>query len=222
MTARPAPSPASAPAAELDDVDRAADYLAAALGGTVLDPAERGADPAAVALAGWNRAVYSRAEVTAVWCVGAEFPACRARWLLDAIDDGRPVQWVAAYPRRRGQPWRAATAPTRDQLAAWAEPCPVLPWWWAPPGPAHPRGVCDCIERGPLHPRTPEPPAAAARVPAPAGAPAWTVHGHAVDLRGGVLTVDGRQVAAGVTLTDVTIYARRLFVGGQPVADLAA
>jgi hypothetical protein len=38
----------------------------------------------------------------------------------------------------------------------------------------------------------------------------------------GVLTVDGREVAREVDPAKVTVYARRLYVSGRPVADLAA
>jgi len=215
-------SPASAAP---DELDRAAAYLADRLGGTVIDPERERAGRAAAAkmLAGWNRSAYARAaEVTAVWVPGATFPACRARWLLTALDAGQAVSWMAAYPRRRRDPWRPATAPTREQLAAWAEPCPVLPWWWAPPGPAHPGGVCDCAERA----ARPAPRSAPGPAPVPppvhpetAG---WTVLGHTLDLSDRVLRIDGRQVADDVSPADIVIYARRLYVGGRPVANLAA
>jgi hypothetical protein len=65
---------------------------------------------------------------------------------------------------------------------------------------------------GPGGPQAPEPDRAA-----------WTIQGRAVAVSAaGVLTVDGRPVAEGVTPADVTVYARRLYVGGRPVADLAA
>jgi hypothetical protein len=211
--------------------DPAAEQLAADLGGTVADPAAADAADAVARLAAWNRTAYARSEITAIWTAGTAFPACRARWLLDEISRGRAVHWVAAYSRRPREPWRTSTAPTAEQLAAWAEPCPVLPWWWSPPGPAHGGAACDCTEPGPAAAVAPAaavygttsehpgPPASEHPGPAP---PAWTVEGHAVDLRGGVLTVDGRQVARDVIPADITLYARRLFVGGRPVADLAA
>jgi hypothetical protein len=82
---------------------------------------------------------------------------------------------------------------------------------------ADPTPCGPCRLAAALDPAAPEPPAEP-----PGGAESWTVLGHAVTLTAGVLALDGRQVAHDVAPADITLYARRLYVGGRSVADLAA
>lgn len=131
------------------------------------------------------------------------------------LEDGRPASWWLA---NAGQ-WAAGAVPENGPRAARARaqdgPAGSAAGSSDPPAPAAVSGP----HRAP--PPSPNPSKRNRAAEPAAGRPAAT-RGGPVEVRAGVLYVNGAAVASGVDPAAVTVLGRRVCVGGRQVAELAA